>query len=154
MRERMVELETQTRFMEARSNEVEGAPLPWEDGYPISLQPLVVEALVNKTLAQVGKGSRLMALDCEEFPCIAIVASPSDGEDGSLMTMESLRDSKSGGQMLSHADMGTFGGRVQYHSVAMVGGEIREDEEKRIRFRDERLLKTVTTDLLNFYETQ
>lgn len=53
-----------------------GEPVPWPDDLPDGFRPAAYEATVRAEVAKIP-GATLLDLDCAEFPCIAIIQSPS-----------------------------------------------------------------------------
>jgi hypothetical protein len=103
LRERLAEVEQLWAFELARLERREGRTLPWPDD--AGSAPDAVEATLMAW--SEAQGLALEALDCTEYPCIAWVAAPGEGEasrqaleaaltdaPGSRMTSLPLRDGR------------------------------------------------------------
>jgi len=70
------------RIADARRVAREGEPLEWPDEVPAAYRLPAVEAALEA--AAEADGGALMALDCDEFPCIGVYASARDPDNRSV----------------------------------------------------------------------
>jgi hypothetical protein len=95
---------------------IEGKPRAWPANLPAGYRPESMEARITAMLEKSGLGA-LTDLDCDEFPCVAVIESKQGGDDWN----KKLRGALS--ELARDPDLG---GRV---SMAMSGSR-REDGDK------------------------
>ena len=95
---------------------IEGKPKAWPANLPAGFRPESMEARINAILEKSGLGT-LTDLDCDEFPCIAVIETKQGGDDW---------NKKLQGALSELARSPDLGGRV---SMAMSGSR-REDGDK------------------------
>lgn len=95
---------------------IEGKPKAWPANLPAGFRPDAMESRINAMLEKSGLGT-LTDLDCDEFPCIAVIETKQGGDDW---------NKKLQGALSELARSPDLGGRV---SMAMSGSR-REDGDK------------------------
>ncbi len=84
-----------------------GAPSPWPESPAEVVKPAVWEKNLSDALARHGAG-KVIAIDCEEYPCVAVLAPPPNAEDWKENFEEVFTD-------LSE---GTFANDASVHAMA------------------------------------
>jgi hypothetical protein len=95
---------------------IEGKPKSWPSNLPAGYRPEALESRLNAMLEKSGLGT-LTDLDCDEFPCIAMIETKQGGDDWNKKLQGALSE-------LARAP--DLGGRV---SMSMSGSR-REDGDK------------------------
>ena len=95
---------------------IEGKPKSWPSNLPAGYRPEALESRINAMLEKSVLGT-LTDLDCDEFPCIAVIETKQGGDDWSKKLQGALSDL---------ARSPELGGRV---SMSMSGSR-REDGDK------------------------
>ncbi len=76
---RLVDLEARITELET---EIYGVPVPWDDTIPEPYRPEAVTAGMAEVIAECGGDVELVAVDCAEAPCHALVERFDDPEAG------------------------------------------------------------------------
>lgn len=78
LEEQVARLELENQVARGRLVGLEGKPLDWPADLPAAFRPDAFEAALRAAAAKVP-GAEVVGLDCEEFPCIAVLRSTTGG---------------------------------------------------------------------------
>lgn len=127
----------------------EGKPYDWPAETPAGFRPAEFEARV-RAAAGVVPGAEVVAVDCDEYPCIAVLRSATEGKEGmdSLSgVQESMqKDPAFGGEVsvvgMGYANEDEKGDVVRLYGFSLLPGKKEDpDLSTRIQFRADGLLK-------------
>lgn len=132
----------------------EGVPSPWPDDVPAAYQAGPFERFVQDALAG-HEDLELLEVDCEEFPCVALVRSHSDDPEwprqfeGALGDLSEAGFGEQPGMSIWASNARTDEGEVKLLGFSVVDPEAAdEDVQTRTGFRAETLLQSATDELL------
>lgn len=131
-------LRVQTAALRARSDAREGPIQGW-GGRPADEQPSAVEGALAEVIGEVD-GADLLWLDCDEWPCVAIIASPGQGDDsGASVAADALRERYPGSTQSSQVTL-SGGQLTSYLTLGLTREDVYGSAElaKRLAFRGER----------------
>lgn len=148
-------LSVSARMREARRIEREGAPIPWPADAG-DLAPDVFERALRAALSASGEAD-FVSMDCEEYPCIAVVASKTTKPDGDALLVPFPSLSAALGEHGYDSDrlVGSISGNIPrdedgyqaYNIISFGGEEEPESTETRVQFRIEKLDAAARADL-------
>ena len=132
----------------------EGTAQPWPDDVPASFRPEAFESALEKALAN-AENLELLELDCQEFPCVAVIRSHTsvegwiDGVRGRIDDPEAMGFGDGTGISIWASNSSTDDGDVRLVGFAAIPvEEMDEDAHARTNFRANQLLKDSTEGIL------
>jgi ferric-dicitrate binding protein FerR (iron transport regulator) len=147
-KERIAALEAeleQLRFEQALTRgqlvQTRGEPMAWPDKVDPSLEPETFEQRLQEALSEAEAGD-LLAIDCEEYPCIAYVElDPELGMDQLAPMLQSIADKVRGDSDPAVMQMvratGEGGADQKLLTMALMPREETEDLGRRVEYRAE-----------------
>lgn len=85
LQEELGRLRLENQMLRGQLQAVEGSPQPWPANTPAQMRPEGYKALLSSLL---DESEALIALDCEEYPCVALVEMPPDSKHGEALVQE------------------------------------------------------------------
>ncbi len=132
----------------------EGVAQPWSDDVPAPFRPDAFPDAIRDAVAEM-EDAELIDVDCEEFPCVAVIRSTTDRHDWAKAMEEGLPRTDELGYEgpvgLSIWAHGTRGdeGEVKLVGVAYTPGEGHDDDvHQRTDFRATQLFEDISGDLM------
>ena len=147
-------LRLQSTLAMGQAEHYEGVPQPWGDEIPASFRPDAFTDAMREAVEGI-EDAELVDVDCEEYPCVAVIRSTTDREDWARAIDEGLPDAASlglegevGKSIWAHGTRGDQG-EVKLAGVAFVPkDQYDEDAHQRTDFRTEQLFEEISGDLL------
>lgn len=147
-------LRLQSKMAIGQAEHYEGVPQPWSDDVPASFRPDAFTDAMREAVEGI-EDAELLDVDCEEFPCVAVIRSTTDREDWARAIDEGLPDAGAlgfegevGKSIWAHGTRGDEG-EVRLAGVAFVPkDQYDEDAHQRTDFRTGQLLEDISGDVL------
>ncbi len=147
-------LRLKSTLAQGQAEHYEGVPQEWDDGIPAGFRPdAFTDAM--RTAVEGMEDAELLDVDCEEFPCVAVIRSTTDRQDWAAAIDEGLPaaadlglEGEVGKSIWAHGTRGDEG-EVRLAGVAFVPKEqYDEDAHQRTDFRAGQLFEDLSGELL------